>query len=215
LPLYLRNPERNYWFTYLPASRTLYLSYQRSQEQPDDSTPAFSARFFDEVQARNPLKLVIDVRFNTGGDLSKSEGFLKAIAKLPMAKEKGRLFVVVGNPTFSAGIYAAALVKELTSALIVGEPVGDRLDFWSEGGNYLMPNSKLSLHYADRFHSYSPVEYPERKPYDRDLSVATLEPDLPTPLTSAEYFGFRDPALEAIAKYTSRATRALPRDTFK
>ncbi|MEO5872990.1 MAG: hypothetical protein ABIT91_24335 [Gemmatimonadaceae bacterium] len=204
MPLYLRNPQRNYWFTYLPASRTLYLSYQRSQEQPDDSMRVFTERFFQKVRARNPQKLVLDVRFNTGGDLTKSEGFLKKLSELPMAKQKGHLFVIVGNQTFSAGIYAAALVKELTGALIVGESVGDRLDFWSEGGNYLMPNSKLSLHYADRFHSYSPAEYPERKPYDRDLSVTTLEPDLPAPLASVEYFGWRDPALERIAKYTPK-----------
>jgi hypothetical protein len=205
LPLYLLNPEKNYWFTYLAAERTLYLSYQRSADQEGgEPTSAFGDRFLAEVRDRDPRKLVIDVRFNTGGDLTKSEAFLKSVAALPLARERGRLFVIVGRATFSAGIYAAALLKELAPVTVVGEPVGDRLDFWSEGGNYVMPNSKLSLHYADRFHSYSPAEYPERRPYDRDLSVKTLAPDLPVHLTAAEYFAGRDPALAQILRRPER-----------
>jgi hypothetical protein len=199
-PLYLQRPQRNYWFEYVPSQRLLYLSYQRSQEQPDDSMTAFAERFFREVRERQPARLVIDLRFNTGGDLSRSEAFFKRIAELPLARRRGALFLVTGRATFSAGIFAAALLKQSTSALIVGESPGDRLDFWAEGGNYVLPNSGLTVHYADQFHSYSRTEYADRKPYVRDLSISSLDPDFTTPLSAHDYFAGRDPALDLIAR---------------
>jgi hypothetical protein len=88
----------------------------------------------------------------------------------------------------------------------VGEPVGDALDFWSEGGNIILPNSRLCLHFANGFHSYSPREYPERKPYVEDLSVETVEPDIRVEATFADYRAGRDPALAAIIADQRRQT---------
>ena len=73
------------------------------------------------------------------------------------------VFVITGRATFSAGILHAVQWKQW-GATIVGEQVGDDLDFWAEGGNVLLPNSKLTIHYANGFHGYSKVEYPDRRP---------------------------------------------------
>jgi len=55
------------------------------------------------------------------------------------------------------------------------------LDFWSEGGNLLTPNSRLSLRFADRLHSYSPIRRPEFDQYlikDTDLSITNPAPEI-------------------------------------
>jgi hypothetical protein len=83
--------------------------------------------------------------------------------------------------TFSAGLFHAMQLRQQANAILVGEPFGDELDFWAEGGNAVAPNSKLSLHYADRLHSYSPAERPESKQYlviDTDLSITKATPDI-------------------------------------
>ena len=41
LPLYLRHPERAFWFTYLPESGLLYFQFNRSGE--DEAGPSFEA----------------------------------------------------------------------------------------------------------------------------------------------------------------------------
>jgi hypothetical protein len=111
--------------------------------------------------------------------------------------------VLVGHYTFSAGIVAAAALKHDGAAKvrIVGEEVGDRLAFWSEGENVCLPTSHYCLHataglwdlrhgcrgqagcYGDRY----------------QVTVGTLRPDLPAPLTIAVWLAGRDPGLDAIA----------------
>jgi hypothetical protein len=105
--------------------------------------------------------------------------------------------VLTGRATFSAGITSAAQWKQFANASIVGEPVGDSLDLWSEGGNLILPNSHLTVHYANGFHAYSQRDYPAFKPYFADLNVATLAPDEIVEVTWSDFVAGRDPLLKA------------------
>lgn len=204
LPLYLRKPQQHYWREYLPSERLYYLQYNRSADMKDgESVAAFGRRVLAELSERDVEKLVVDLRFNTGGNLELSRDFLRALSASEIARSEDRLFVIIGRTTFSAGISAAAQLRQDTKAILVGEPVGDALDMWSEGGNLVLPNSKLTLHYADGFHSYSKVERPEFKPYNFDLSVDSLDPDLPVAMSAADYFAGRDAVLERILRVRS------------
>ena len=69
----------------------------------------------------------------------------------------------------------------------------------------LLPNTRLTLHYANGFHSYSPREHPEFRPYQYDLSVNDVAPDLPAEATIDQYLRLTDPALEAILAFEPRA----------
>jgi hypothetical protein len=94
-------------------------------------------------------------------------------------------------------------------AKVVGEHAGDELDFWAEGGNMELPNSKMTIHYSNGFHGYSRREYPDPKPYFFDLDVDTLAPDFPVEMTWADYVAGRDPAMERmegeVARHASKA----------
>jgi hypothetical protein len=202
LPLYLRYPTQNYWTAWLPESGTLYLNYQRAQDQPGgETTRAFGDRLLAEIAERAPARLVIDLRFNTGGNLDLAEPLFERISELPLASERGRLFVIVGRTTFSAGMTPAVALQERTRAIFVGEPLGDALDYWSEGGNIVLPNSRLTMHYADRFHSYSRVEHPENKPYVRDYALDHFRIDVPVSLTFAQWLAGQDPAMDAVLRW--------------
>ena len=211
LPLYLRAPTRNYWYEWQPRTRTMYVQYNRSQNDagsPFGATAnAFGARLLGEIAARHPRALVIDLRFNTGGNLQLADSMMRAIAALPMSAERGRLFVITGRATFSAGVTHVAMLRQLTKATLIGEPPGEGLDFWAEGGNYVLPNSRLSMHYADGFHSYSTLDHPEYRPYAFDLSVSAgdrLTMDVVVEPTWAQYFARRDPAMEAVERLGAR-----------
>jgi len=121
------------------------------------------------------------------------------------------VYVITGRATFSAGLFHALQLRQEVNAILVGEPVGDELDFWSEGGNVLTPNSRLSLHYADRFHSMSSVARPEFRQYlvtDTDLSITKAMPDILVRMSARDYFAGRDPALQAVR--SSRIGRVHP-----
>jgi hypothetical protein len=151
-------------------------------------------------------KIVFDVRFNTGGDLSIGRPFINQLGAF--AKErKIKVYVITGRATFSAGIYHAMQLRQFADAMVVGEPIGDILEIWSEGGNLLTPNSKLSLHFADRLHSYSPLVRPEFDQYlvkDTDLSIANPGPDILMKMTARDYFAGRDPALAWIQRVNAK-----------
>ena len=123
---------------------------------------------------------------------------MKSLAANEELNRRDRLFVITGHCTFSAGLYHAAQLKQFTRATFIGEPVGDRLDYWAEGGELVLPNSRAVISYSNGFHRYSGVDYPENQPYYEDLSISSLEPDVSAPMPSKVYFEGRDPALEAI-----------------
>jgi hypothetical protein len=114
------------------------------------------------------------------------------------------VYVITGRATFSAGIFHAMQLRQYANAILVGEPIGDVLEIWSEGGNLLTPNSRLSLHYADRLHSYSAIERPEFRQYlvtDTDLSITNPGPDIVVKMIARDYFGGRDLALAAVKRH--------------
>jgi hypothetical protein len=193
-PLYLRHPDRNYWVEYLDAPAIVYLQYNRAQEMSSEPMADFIrrvTRIFDEHSVKG---LIVDVRFNTGGDAGVGTPLVETLA----ARLKGLPVVVLtGRATFSAGITHAAQWKQFANASIIGEPAGDGLDLWSEGGNLLLPNSGLTVHYANGFHAYSQIDYPAFKPYFADLNVASLAPDKQAETTWVDYFAGRDPVLDA------------------
>ena len=200
LPLYIRHPTANYWMQRVDGGRLLYVNYNRAQDQADgEGVLAFGDRVIQEIRRTPPKKLIVDLRFNTGGNLQLADSLFRSIAALPLSQEPNRLFVITGRATFSAGITAVATLRQFTKAVIVGEPVGDGLDMWSEGGNLLLPNTHLTLHYANGFHSYTPIEHPEFKPYNYpDLSVTEVGPDIKVETTLEQYLAGKDPAMDAI-----------------
>ena len=196
LPLCLQHLERAYWFTYLPESGLLYFQFNISEN--DEAGPSLEALGDSLITFARTVPIrgaVVDLRFNSGGNLEVARDFVKALANQEWA---GRMFVIVGRCTFSAGLYHAAQLKQFSQATFVGEPVGDRLDYWAEGAPLMLPNSHVVIWYSNGFHRYSQTDYAENRPYYEELSIPSLTPDVSTPLSSADYFAGRDPALAAI-----------------
>ena len=194
-PLYLRHPDRNYWMESAPNG-FVYIQYNRAADAADESLADFSARTAKAITASRPNAIVLDLRFNTGGNGSITPKLVDAVKQAPAGVP---VYVVTGRSTFSAGIVAAALLREARKVKIVGEPVGDDLEFWAEGGNIVLPYSSLYVHFANGAHSLSPKPCPT-KDYCDDLSVATLAPDIAAVPNWASYISGRDPALDAIAR---------------
>ena len=199
-PLYLRDPVRYYWFEYLDEYKALYLQYNRSQNIPEGASFEEFAAHLETFIGKHPIGMfILDLRFNTGGNNGIAARFMERLAVLEKAGTIGRLYVITGRATFSAGISHAAWLKQHSDATFAGEPIGDELDTWSEGGNIVLPNSGLTVHFTNGFHSLSGVEHPELEKYEwSDLDLDDIDPDIPVRLSSRDYFAGRDPVLEAI-----------------
>jgi hypothetical protein len=203
-PRYLRSAQQNYWFEYMPELAAIYVQYNRAQQMSGNPMREFVervARIVDE----HPLKgFVVDVRFNTGGDAGVGSPLVETLA----TKLRGvPVFVLTSRATFSAGITHAAQWKQRARAVVIGERIGDGLDIWSEGGNLVLPHSKLTVHYANAFHAYSLREYPHFRPYFADLDVSSLEPDVVVEPRWADYALGKDPVFEIVVARIRQGTR--------
>lgn len=173
--------------------------------QTIDGRDAKLAAFFDAVHAavrlHKPTNLVLDLRLNGGGDLTQARDFAESLPTLV----PGRVYVLTSPWTFSAAISLTGYLKQAAPARvrIVGETVGDRLEFFAEGRMVMLANSGEMLltaterhDYADACRRFSDCHAPVVR---RPIAVATLAPDIAAPWTFESYRRGADPALEAVA----------------
>ena len=210
LPLYLRDPQRAYR---LEFPEELDGAYIQLKSTIGGGIEQFLAETLAALRERRPRNIVVDLRFNMGGDLNIARDFMQA---LPALADGGRLYAITSGRTFSAAISSLGYLKQAAGErlTIVGEPVGDRLEFWAEGQMIALPSSGAMLLYATERHNYM-TGCPEPDCHgavrDHPIRVASLQPDLSTPLTFADYRAGRDPAMEAIIREVRRTRADNPR----
>ncbi len=204
-PLSLTHPSELFWLAPIGASG-LYIDLTYNNDSDDLPLEKFLGGALDQVNRDKPQFVVLDMRMNGGGDYSKSYAFARA---LPTTAVK-RIYVLTSPFTFSAAITTVAALKDAggSKVTIVGEPVGDRLDFWAEGGAFALPNSFVKVYYAAGRHKYDgPCNDPStcfwlNRRYP--VRVKSLVPDIRAPWTFADYRDGRDPAMEAVLVQESR-----------
>jgi len=154
----------------------------------------------NEVVARRPRCVVVDLRLNQGGNFFNTILFAHALPRL--LPPDGKIFVLVSRATFSAALTTAAFLKANGGdrTTLIGEPMVDADSFWAAGG-VTMPNSKIEVQYANGFHDWGAgctdldtCYWPAVAFGVRGISLA---PDFRIEPTFADYVGARDPVLAA------------------
>jgi hypothetical protein len=191
LPLYLRRRERAYWFEYLPVQKLLWLQFNRVDAVDQNETFAALIERFFETADNNPVaRVVIDLRFNHGGNNQILKPLLHGLIRRPQLDRRGQLFTIIGRGTFSAAVNFAALLAEHTQTLFVGEPSGAPANHYGEPTRIELPRSKIVV-------SISRHAWQGALPWDRRTAI---HPDLPAAPNFGAYRENRDPALEAILR---------------
>ena len=145
-------------------------------------------------------RIVLDLRYNGGGEYPAVYRALRALDD-SLAPD-GRLAILTNDATFSGAIITAALVKHFAGAraLVVGEPAGDKLTFYAEGSDMVLPNSKIHVHTATAYHDWAhgcramKCYWPN---FWYDVGVGTIEPDVRVPWPFDDYRRGVDPVLRA------------------
>ena len=187
-PLHLRHRELPYWFEYLPAADLVYFQYNAVADHPAEPFAAFCDRLFAFIAARQPARLVIDMRWNGGGNTFLSQSLLHHLIRNPEISLRGALFVIIGRLTFSAAQNTATAIGRETEPIFVGEPTGSRPNFNGETIPFELPYSKLRANVGDLFWQTSwPEDY-----------RTWIAPDIYAPPTFEAFRRNDDPAMDAI-----------------
>ena len=203
-PLYLRDADRTFRVVDLPKDDALYIQFRSNEDEDGYPIADFLKTADARIAAAKPRNLIIDLRFDIGGNLLTTLDFMR---KLP-GQAPGRVFLLVGPYTFSAGIISAAAIRKAggDKVTIVGDELGDRLHFWSEGANVKLANSHLAMRYTNGQFDLENGCAAKPACYDDMVKVnfVSLAPDVPAPLTAKAWLAGRDPGMEAVEAALAR-----------
>jgi tetratricopeptide (TPR) repeat protein len=191
MPLYLKDMRTFHWWELMPDKKTVYCQINRIRNAPNQTFSQLAERLFNYIDSAKAEKLVIDLRWNNGGNTMLVMPLIDAIIRHPEINKTGNLFVITGRRTYSAAQNLSTYLERFTNPIFVGEPTGSSPNFVGEEEPLFLPYSKTPINVSDLYWQSS-------FPFDKRTWIAPL---LYTP-PSFEYFkSNRDPALEAIQEY--------------
>lgn len=184
LPLHLRN-RIPIWFTWLAADSVLYVQSNFVQDFQGTQFAAVVDSVFAAADTLPVRRLVLDLRYNSGGDGSLITAFVHDIIRRPTLDQPGRLVVLTGPKTFSAAVLWLSMLREHAHPVSIGEPTGAPRNHAGDAGTVRLPKTGLELQLSTLRH------YGTRS----DETARAELPDFPVPMTLVDYFAGNDPAL--------------------
>jgi len=199
-PLSLREPDRVAVSEPL-GTDGIYVRINRNHDDPHGRLEDQLAAIAATKPTGGWRRMILDLRFNIGGDERKIVDFTHDLPD--MLGSKGSLWILTGNATFSAAIITAARARHFLGnrAHIVGEPVGDHEPFWTDGGPPLtLRNSGIAIGHAYFKQDWAegchnPVECNPLQ-FLYGVAAGDLAPNVKVGWSFADYAAGRDTVLE-------------------
>lgn len=196
-----RNTRRYFVQKYFPEDKIYYVQYNRcyskesmrqaGKKEIAKNMPSFK-EFKKEVlrtlEKEKPEKLIFDLRFNSGGFPAEGLSLIQELSKNLKINQQGKLFVVIGNKTFSAAVIHAMAFREKTQATLVGTPTMGKPNFYGRTKNFQLPYSKLNVVYSTAMAKTG------------EEGMTTVYPDVELKTTFSDCVNGIDPVYEWVKK---------------
>ncbi|MCJ0743132.1 S41 family peptidase [Pedobacter montanisoli] len=145
-----KKEKGNYWFNYDPDRKVLYFNYNKCQEEQDVPFSKFNDELFAFITQHKPEKIILDLRYNNGGNSGVLTPFIEKI-KDSYFNQKGKFFVLIGKKTFSSAVMNAVDLKRNTNAFFIGEPTSGNINHYGEVRGFSLPKTKIVIAYSTRY----------------------------------------------------------------
>jgi len=208
-PWAFQDPDAPFRWRDAPEIGALVIDMRQNNDSHGRPIGDFLREMKQRIEADAPRHLVLDLRLNGGGDLTRTREFMQGLPGLV----PGRVFVLTSPWTFSAAISSLGYLEQAAPdrVTIVGEMVGDRLQFWAEGTIVELPHCGAFILYATERHDYltgcRPFDDCHAQVKRHPIAVPDLDPDIAAPWTIEAYRSGRDPGMEAVAAALREDTR--------
>ncbi len=194
VPRSLTALDKVYWFESLPEQKAIYFQFNGVGNGGSESLRDFCKRLFAAAAEPQVECLVIDMRYNGGGNTFLNVPLIEGIIRSEKLSEPGRLFVIIGRDTFSAAQNTVSELERRTKAILVGEPTGSCPNFIGESVHVMLPYSGWGISISDLWWQHSmAMDYRSWTP-----------PVLYAPPTAEAFRAHRDPALETVWRYRDK-----------
>lgn len=200
-PFYRNNSGKSFKEEYFPNEKIYFIQYNKCvsretiEKYGDKETahkyPSFSEfeeKVLKTLETSEIEKLIFDMRFNGGGSSYLAENLIDKIAANKKINKKGKLFVVVGNDTFSSAIFNTIYFKDKTNAIIIGEETSGKPNHYGYVKSFTLPYSEIKVRYSSEFWKLTE---------DNDVSIV---PDVKIENSYNDYKNGIDPVFEYVKK---------------
>jgi C-terminal processing protease CtpA/Prc len=194
VPLWLRDVGASYWTEPLLEANALYVQFNQVRDKEEESIEAFAGRIHETLASGDVKNLIVDVRHNNGGNNFLVRPMIRMMIAFEMASPEHRVYVLTGRNTFSAAQNFINRVDRYTDAIFAGERSSSRPNISGEENTLVLPYSGIRGSLSSRY-------WQDSDPTDHRQWIA---PHIPVGLSSGEYFGNRDPVLEAVLEVIQR-----------
>lgn len=195
-PLYLRDTSKVLRTELIPEKKTLYFWFGGVTDAPDKSFADFTQEMFDLLDKNGVENLVIDMRFNGGGNTGLIRPLVYGLMANKTINQRGHLWVLIGRNTFSAAQNTVNFIERNTQATFVGEPTGSRPQFVGESTWFVLPHSRTRVFCSSRY--WQQMDSTDERTW--------VQPQIAAQMSFADYAAGRDPAMEAVMRWVgSRA----------
>jgi dienelactone hydrolase len=180
VPAYLARRAQPLWTARLAGGRVFYIAYN----QVSGNTYGTSLKVLAAARTKKVRAFIVDVRLNGGGNNATYPSLLNALARVSKTK---RVVVLISRVTFSTAENFITDLEHAGRPIFVGEASGGSPNHYGDSAATLLPATGLVLHVAH-------VYWDNGGEDDQRLAI---EPQVPVPLSSRDFFAGRDPVLAA------------------
>jgi hypothetical protein len=174
----------------LAAQDAYYIQANAVANLPDESFVAFFRRTLREVERQRPRRLIVDLRYNFGGDGSQVAPMIREFVARQDDPPWRELYVLTGRRTFSAGVMMLDAFLDHLAPTLVGEAAGAPLNSYGDANALEYPRLGLNLIVSHERHQLaSSADVSERVPVD-----------VPASFSFVDYAAGRDPAVDPILR---------------
>lgn len=205
-PLYLKNINKEFWYSGLLKDSILYIQYNKCTGKEyykfykknnqikfpfgiylqfkiltSQSFNKFANKIYQELRTNNYNKVVIDFRFNDGGSSSQGTYLIDSISKYKNLMKFG----IIGRNTFSSAIINV-LDMQIGNAILIGENTSGMAKHFGEVKILYLPQNNVIIQYSTSFFNLT------------DKYTNSIIPDVSCDLSFDDYLLGNDPCLEYI-----------------
>lgn len=145
-------------------------------------------RSLQDVDKLRPRRLILDFRYNFGGDGSVTNLMVDEFVQRQDNPPWKEVYLLTGRKSFSAAIMAIDAFLKHVKLTVVGEPAGAALNSFGDAEAHKYPKTGMLLYVSTLRHQLSS---------SNDLSEI-IPVDVPAPFSFADYAAGRDPAIDPI-----------------
>lgn len=138
-----------YWSKRLEDMGAFYLQYNKCEE--DSKYPI--SKIIEEIEDSKPGKIIIDLRFNKGGDSEVLQPLIDYLKNKDI-----KIIVFTGLDTYSSGIINTIRLSKIKDSITIGEIPHGSPTHYGEYMKLKLPNTNLEVKISTKYFKYEGYE---------------------------------------------------------